>query len=161
MEAPEHHHHALGVLHYVLPAILLAYYVIAQIVSICTLQKLKSRGRRIKRRPIVLLQCTVLILYIIEASLLVLDSLLSHPSNSSTDNNVRPLFISCPYRRTFMTLTTYTSGRSMSSLKYSYGPFSLPLSSSQGTTLYGIHSMDLGSYLSSRKPSSSASKYPR
>ena len=145
MESAEHGRDALRVLHYVFPAVLLTYYIVSQIVSICTLQNLQSRGCKIKRRPIVLLQCTVLILYTVEALLLVLDSLLSNPSNSSTDGNVSPICTSYSALDLFVTLIIHGFGRSMPSFKLSYGLFLLPQSSSQGTASYGIHYTDPGS----------------
>ena len=146
MESPDPHHSALRVLHYVFPAILLAYYVIAEIISICTLQNLRSRGHKINRKLIVLLQCAVLTLYAIEAVLLVLNSSLSLVGKSSTDDNVSPLPNNSLYVRTFTRLTTLAAGRSMCFLKCSYGLSSVQLSSSQGMTLCGIHCTDHGPF---------------
>ena len=81
----------LRVLHYIFPTIILAYYLVAQSVSICTLQSLRCSGRQTNRKPILVLQVTVLALYAIEASMLTLDTLLNNASNSSRDSNVSNL----------------------------------------------------------------------
>lgn len=85
------HDEVLRVLHHVLPAITLAYFVIAQIFSLYSVQSLQNCHRQIKRKPLLLMQFGVLTLYAIEALLLVINDLISYPNYSSTDNSVSQL----------------------------------------------------------------------
>lgn len=78
--------HALHVVHYVSPAAIIAYYVLAVTVSTCTLQNLKTRTS--PRKILIGFTCMILLSYAVEACMLLIDTLANHGQFSSTDSNV-------------------------------------------------------------------------
>lgn len=78
---------ALAVLHYLSPAVVLAYYLIAATVSACALHKPKV-SRPGPRKVVLWLVSLVLSSYFVEACMLLTDTLTNHAGFSSTDKNV-------------------------------------------------------------------------
>lgn len=80
-------HHALRILHYLSPIAVLAYFMLAGIVSFCTLQSLKASGVG-PRKAILWLMSLVLLSYVVEACMLLTDTLANHARHSTTGTNV-------------------------------------------------------------------------
>lgn len=79
---------ALRILHYAFPALMILYYVVAQCMVAFTLGKAQSKRRESQRSLIIVLQVVVLILYSIEALMLVVDAFANDAHNSTQDGNV-------------------------------------------------------------------------
>lgn len=79
--------HALAVMHYLSPAVVLAYYLIAATVSACALHKPKAAGSGL-RGVVLCLVSLVLLSYFVEACMLLTDTLTNYARFSSTDDNV-------------------------------------------------------------------------
>lgn len=79
--------HFLSILHYLSPIVIISFYLLAATVSICTLQSLKAS--RIGPRQLLLwLMSSVLVSYIVEACMLLTDTMTNDARFSSTDSNV-------------------------------------------------------------------------
>lgn len=78
---------ALYVLQYMSPVLVIAYYLLASTVSLCSLQKARSSGTS-PRKTLLWLMSLVALSYMVEACMLVLDSLANHARFSSTNSNV-------------------------------------------------------------------------
>ena len=74
-------------LHYFGPALVLAYFHVANAYSACTLQNLKARGTG-PRKVLIPLVCLVLISFLVEACMLLTDTAINGARYSSTDVNV-------------------------------------------------------------------------
>ncbi len=87
MAATDKLQQALQIVHYLSPAVVILYYILALTISICTLHNLDSSRSRPRK---ILLRLTVVILlsYLVEVCLLVIDTLVNHGRLSSTDRNV-------------------------------------------------------------------------
>ena len=79
---------ALKIVHYVSPAVVIAYYLLAVTVSICVLHNL-TPSHTSPRRVLLGLMATVLFSYVVEACMLLIDTLANHGRFSTTDGNVR------------------------------------------------------------------------
>lgn len=77
----------LKALHYVAPALVLAYFLITTIISACTLQNLKACGTG-PRKVLVSLVSLVVISFLVESCMLLADTLIGDSCHSSTDGNV-------------------------------------------------------------------------
>ena len=78
---------ALRVLHYLSPTLVIAYYVLAVAISICTLQSQKN-SRSSPRKALIGLSCLVLLSYGVEACMLIVDTFASNSRYSTTASNV-------------------------------------------------------------------------
>lgn len=74
-------------LHYLAPALVLAYFLIATAISICTLQNLKA-SRTGPRKILLSLLSLVVISFMVEACMLLTDTAVNGADHSSTDSNV-------------------------------------------------------------------------
>ena len=74
-------------LHYIAPALILAYYLIATSISACTLQNLKpcATGPYKVLLPLV---CLVVISFLVESCVLLIDTTVNGARHSSIDSNV-------------------------------------------------------------------------
>ena len=89
MAATESHHRIDAILHYFFPISILAYYIIASVISVCTLQKWRaSNGQGAPRKFSLGFEFSVLVSYVAEACLLLIDTIAKDAQNSSTDANV-------------------------------------------------------------------------
>ena len=88
MGSSEQQQETLRILHYIFPSLTLAYFVIAQTFSFYNGPGSQNHVRQAKRKPIVLLQFAVLILYTVEALLSVIEHLIGFWSYASSDSNV-------------------------------------------------------------------------
>ena len=77
---------------YVAPATILIYYILASTISTCTLQGLKSRAHSAPYRTLQWLTVLVLISFVAEALMLLIDSIYNQARYSSTDSNVTSIF---------------------------------------------------------------------
>jgi len=97
MAAAHQVHHICRALHYVAPAATLLCYLIATTISVLTLQNLKLNDRKVPRKTLFLLASSVLVSYMGEAAMLLVDTFMTHKASlqSSTDSNVsaRLLFL--------------------------------------------------------------------
>ncbi|KAL9070382.1 MAG: hypothetical protein Q9161_004941 [Pseudevernia consocians] len=89
--ATKQQQHFLQLLHYIAPALVLLYYLIATTISVCTLQNLKP-GTTSPRRVLVSLVSLVVISYLVESCMLLTDTTINGARQSSTDSNVYALF---------------------------------------------------------------------
>ena len=85
--ATKHQQHFLQWLHYIAPALVLLYYLIATTISVCTLQNLKP-GTTSPRRVLLSLVSLVVISYLVESCMLLTDTTINGARQSSTDSNV-------------------------------------------------------------------------
>ena len=74
-------------LHYVVPATVFAYYVIARIISACTLQNLRVSSTG-PRKVLLLLASLVMVSFLIESGMLLTDTAINDARYSSKDSNV-------------------------------------------------------------------------
>lgn len=88
MAAAHQVHDICRALHYVAPAATLLYYLIATTISVLALQNLKLNDRKVPRKTLFLLASSVLVSYIGEAALLLVDTFMRASLQSSTDSNV-------------------------------------------------------------------------
>lgn len=79
--------HGLELLHYLSPVAVFAYYLLATTVSVCTLQSLNVSTTG-PRKFILCFVSLVLLSYVLEACMLLTDTLANHALFSSTDTNV-------------------------------------------------------------------------
>lgn len=79
--------HGNQMLHYFSPIAVIAYYMVAAIVSVCTLQNLKISMTG-PPKSVLCFMSLVLVSYVSEACMLVADTLGNHAHFSSTDDNV-------------------------------------------------------------------------
>jgi len=79
--------YVLQMLHYFSPIAVIAYYMVAAVVSVCTLQNLKISSTG-PPKSIFCFMSLVLLSYVLEACMLVADTLGNHAHFSSTDTNV-------------------------------------------------------------------------
>lgn len=85
--ATKQQQHFLQLLHYIAPALVLGYYLIATMISVCTLQNQKPGGIS-PRRVLVSLVSLVVISYLVESCMLLTDTTINGARQSSTDSNV-------------------------------------------------------------------------
>lgn len=79
--------HGLEILHYLSPVAVFAYYLLAVTVSVCTLQNLNVSTTG-PRKFVLWFVSLVLLSYVLEACMLLTDTLANHAHFSSTDANV-------------------------------------------------------------------------
>ena len=79
-------------LHYLGPALVLAYFLVSTSISACTLQNLKACGTG-PRRLLVSLLSLVVASFLAESCMLLTDTAVNHARHSSTDTNVS----ACPW----------------------------------------------------------------
>ncbi len=79
--------HSLQILHYFAPIAVFAYYQLAATVSVFTLQNLKVSTPG-PRKLVLCFMSLVLLSYVLEACMLVTDTVAKHAHFSSTDTNV-------------------------------------------------------------------------
>lgn len=87
MAATDKLQQTLCIIHYVSPAVIIAYYSLAVTVSVCVLHNLKHP----RTSPLTILKWltfTILFSYMVEACMLLIDTLANHSRFSSTDSNV-------------------------------------------------------------------------
>ena len=77
---------ALEILHYLSPAVVIAYHLLAVTVSICALHNLTS-PRTSPRRLLLGLMSAVLFSYVVEACMLLIDTLIKNARFSGPDIN--------------------------------------------------------------------------
>lgn len=75
-------------LHYIAPAATLCYYLIATAVSVLTMQNLKIVNQKVPHKLLLLLMASVSVSYMIEATMLLIDTFTKNALWSSTDTNV-------------------------------------------------------------------------
>lgn len=75
------------ILHYLAPALVLAYFMLAVSVSTCTLQNLKTR-RAGPRKVLVCLVSLIVVSFLVESCMLLADSVVGGARHSSTHGNV-------------------------------------------------------------------------
>lgn len=85
--AAEQQQRFLQALHYIAPALVLAYFLVAATVSICTLQNLKA-SRSGPRRILVCLVSLIVVSFLVESCMLLTDTAVNGARHSSTDGNV-------------------------------------------------------------------------
>ncbi|CAD6570642.1 MAG: hypothetical protein ASARMPREDX12_003784 [Alectoria sarmentosa] len=91
MAATEQQQHFLQSLHYLAPALILIYFLIATTVSVCTLQNLKASGPG-PRKVLVSLVSLLVISFLVESCMLLTDTAINGARHSSTESNVYALF---------------------------------------------------------------------
>lgn len=79
--------HFLQSLHYIAPAVVLAYFLITTAISACTLQSLKA-CRAGPRKILVSLASLVVLSFLVESCMLLTDTAVNGARHSSTDSNV-------------------------------------------------------------------------
>ena len=77
----------LQMLHYLAPALILAYFLITTAISVCTLQHLRACGTG-PRKVLASLISLVVISFLVESCMLVTDTAVNGARHSSTDSNV-------------------------------------------------------------------------
>ncbi len=77
----------LQLLHYVAPALVLAYFLITTTISVCTLQHLRAWGAG-PRKVLTSLVSLVVISFLVESCMLLTDTAVNRARYSSTDSNV-------------------------------------------------------------------------
>ena len=82
---------ALQIIHYVSPAAILAYYLLAKLVSTCTLHNLKA-SRTCNSKALSRLTWVILLSYMIESGVLLTDTAVGLGKFSSVDSNVSIFF---------------------------------------------------------------------
>lgn len=87
-------HQTLVILHYLSPALVLLYFAVAAAISICTLQTLGNNGRKAPRKTILSVMLVIMLSYVSEALMLVVDTFTSEMRRTTTDGNVS--FLSLP-----------------------------------------------------------------
>ena len=87
MAAPSKLQQVIPTVHYLSPAVLVAYYLLATALNFCTLHNLKP-SRPCPRLVLLGLMSMVLLAYSVEACMLLIDTLANHGRFSSTDGNV-------------------------------------------------------------------------
>ena len=74
-------------LRYIVPATVLAYFWIARIISACTLQNLKASSTG-PRKILLPLASLVMVSFLVDSSMLLMDTAFNDARYSSTDSNV-------------------------------------------------------------------------
>ena len=97
MTAIDRVQHALRAFYYLSPILVIAYYVLAVLVRICTLQDQKN-SRSSPRKALIGLSCLVSFSYGVEACMLIVDTFANKSRYSTTASNVSkdPTYVSCP-----------------------------------------------------------------
>lgn len=86
----------LQALHYFAPALVLGYFSITSAISSCTLHNLKASGTG-SRKVLISLVCVVLLSFLVDCCILLVDTALNGARHSHTDRNVS-IFPSPPWR---------------------------------------------------------------
>ena len=87
-------HRAIQIVHYVGPCATLAYYLVATSVGVCFLQYLKT-SRVSPVKTLLGLMSLIWISFVVQAGMLILDTLVNSGRFSSTDGNVGTLKTLC------------------------------------------------------------------
>ena len=111
-------------LHYLAPALVLAYFMTTTAISVCTLQTLKA-CRSGPRKVLVSLLSLVVLSYLVEACMLLTDTAVNDAHHTSTDGNVSSLPRTYKSRRQcpFVVFADHESIRFMRYSRYSSGQF--------------------------------------
>ena len=88
-------HHIRNVLYCLVPATVLTYYILASTISTCTLQNLKAHAGKTPFKVLLWLMILVLMSFVVEALMLVVDTIDNGARYSSTASNVKSLLTSC------------------------------------------------------------------
>ena len=96
MDSTQRIRYAVQALHCTASPLVLLYYLIAAMVSICTLQSLKRPDKKKSQKPAIYFMLSIMMTYIVEASMLVFDTFNSQLRTSTTDSNVSIQASSCP-----------------------------------------------------------------
>ena len=80
----------LQYLRYIVPAAVLAYFLIARTISACTLQNLKASGTG-PRKVLLPLASLVTVSFLVDSCMLLMDTAFNGARYSSTDSNVSSL----------------------------------------------------------------------
>ena len=79
----------LQYLHYIVPAVVFAYFWIAKTISACTLQNLKAKASGTGPRKVLLPLASLLVFsFLVESCMLLIDTAFNGARYSSTDSNV-------------------------------------------------------------------------
>ena len=87
MAAAREQQRFLQVLHYLAPASVLGYFLIATAISACKLQNLKASGTG-PRKVVIPLLCLVVVSFLVESCMLIIDTALSGAGHFSRDSIV-------------------------------------------------------------------------
>lgn len=82
-------HHMRNVLYFIVPATVLTYYILASMISTCTLQNMKARPGKTPFKVLLWLMILVALSFGIEALMLIVDTIDNEARYSSTGSNVR------------------------------------------------------------------------
>lgn len=82
-------HQMRNVLHYIVPTTVLTYYILASMISTCTLQNMKARPGKTPFKALLWLMILVVLSFGIEALMLIVDTIDNEARYSSTASNVR------------------------------------------------------------------------
>ena len=77
----------LQALHYLAPASILGYFLITTAISACKLQNLKASGTG-PRKVVIPLVCLVVVSFLVESCMLIIDTAISGACHSSRDSIV-------------------------------------------------------------------------
>ena len=89
METSNGLHHMRNVLYYIVPATVLTYYILASMISTCTLQDMKARPTKTPFKVLLWLMILVVLSFGVEALMLIVDTIDNEARYSSTGGNVR------------------------------------------------------------------------
>ena len=87
-------HHMRYVLYYLVPATVLTYYILASTISTCTLQNMKAHPGQTPFKVLLWLMILVLLSFMVEALMLIVDTVYNGARYSSTASNVKTLLSS-------------------------------------------------------------------
>lgn len=82
-------HHMRNVLYYIVPATVLIYYILASMISTCTLQNMKAHPGKMPFKVLLWLMILVVLSFVVEALMLIVDTVDNGARYSSTASNVR------------------------------------------------------------------------
>ena len=87
-------HHMRNMLYYLVPATVLTYYILASTISTCTLQNMKAHPGKTPFKVLLWLMILVLLSFVVEALMLIIDTIDDGARYSSTASNVKTLLSS-------------------------------------------------------------------